>query len=227
MRTIKEPEIRKNEILDAAEKLFAVKGFEKATVNDILEETGIAKGTFYYYFKSKEDALDAIIKRRIDGFMVKVKVIAADSELEVPAKLLSIIMALKPQNPEGNKANYRLRRSRSLARRNIPAQEGLILVLHEQGNAQFHQKSLTESVMHLTPVLRDIVEEGNKQGIFNTPYPKESIELLLTAAMVLFDDGFFQWPPAEMAVKIPAFICAMERILGAKPGSLAVFTKVF
>ena len=204
MRIVKEPEERKSDILDAAEKLFAAKGFEKTTINDILEETSIAKGTFYYYFKSKEDALDAIIKRRIDGFMARVQAIAADTKLEVPKKLLSIIIALKPQNTE---------------------QEEFAPFLHEPGNAQFHQKSLTESVLYLTPVLRNIAEEGNKQGIFSTPYPKESIEILLTAAMVLFDDGFFQWTKEEIAAKIPAFICAMERILGAKPGSMAVFAE--
>ena len=206
MRTIKEPEVRRNEILDAAEKLFSVKGFEKATVQDILVAAGIAKGTFYYYFKSKEDALDAIIKRRINELMARVKTIAADTGLTAAEKLLSVIIALKPQSP---------------------VQEEFNPVLHEPGNVQFHQKSLTESVLHLTPLLADIVEEGIEQQIFNTPYPRESMELLLTAAMVLFDDGFFQWQPDEMAAKIPAFICSMERILGAEQGSLAHITGVF
>ena len=206
MRIVKEPEVRKNEILDAAEKLFTVKGFEKATVQDILDAAGIAKGTFYYYFKSKEDALDAIIKRRINEFTARVKTIAANPELTPAAKLLSAIMALKPQNP---------------------VQEEFNPVLHEPGNAQFHQKSLTESVLHVTPLLADIVGEGIEQHIFSTPYPRESMELLLTAAMVLFDDGFFQWQPDEMAAKITAFICAMERILGAEPGSLAHIAGVF
>ncbi|MCL2318498.1 MAG: TetR/AcrR family transcriptional regulator, partial [Treponema sp.] len=65
MRIVKEPEIRKNEILDAAEKLFGHKGYGSATINDILGMVNIAKGTFYYYFKSKEDVLDALVERRI------------------------------------------------------------------------------------------------------------------------------------------------------------------
>ena len=57
MRTVKEPAIRKGEILDATEKLFIEKGYEAATINDILEAVQIAKGIFYYHFKSKEDVL--------------------------------------------------------------------------------------------------------------------------------------------------------------------------
>ena len=52
MRTVKEPEIRKNEILDAADTLFAQKGFDNTSTGDILEMVGIARGTLYYHFKS-------------------------------------------------------------------------------------------------------------------------------------------------------------------------------
>jgi len=63
MKVSKEYSERRNEILDAAGKLFGTKGYDKSTVNDILDAVGIAKGTFYYYFKSKEEVLDAIIDR--------------------------------------------------------------------------------------------------------------------------------------------------------------------
>ena len=204
MRVIKEPEVRKSEILDEAERLFTVKGFEETTVNDILEKTSIAKGTFYYYFKSKEDALNEIINRRIDGFAERAIKIISDPSLDVHAKLFSVIMTIKPQNP---------------------AQKEFTPVLHEQGNAQFHQKSLINTLLRLTPILKDIIEEGNEQRIFNTPYPKESVEILLSAAIVLFDDGFFIQQPQEAESKVNAFIIAMERILGAKPGSMEIFRK--
>jgi len=66
MRVIKEHDVRKNEILDMAEKLFRIKGYEKCTIMDIINEVGIAKGTFYYYFKSKEEVLDAVVLRYVD-----------------------------------------------------------------------------------------------------------------------------------------------------------------
>ena len=53
MRVVKEAEERRNEILDAADMLFADKGFDNTSTNDILEKVGIARGTLYYHFKSK------------------------------------------------------------------------------------------------------------------------------------------------------------------------------
>ena len=50
----KESEERRNEILDAVDELFGQKGFDGTSTNDILEKVGIARGTLYYHFKSKE-----------------------------------------------------------------------------------------------------------------------------------------------------------------------------
>ncbi len=47
----------KSRIIDAAWKLFREKGYENTTLDNILEEAGIAKGSFYYYFKGKGDLL--------------------------------------------------------------------------------------------------------------------------------------------------------------------------
>jgi len=206
MRIIKEPEVRKNEILDAAERLFAARGFEKATVNDILNATGIAKGTFYYYFKSKEEVLDAIIRRRIDAGLEKAKAIAANPQLSPVQKIVAAIMAQQPQSQ---------------------IEEEFLPVLHEPVNALFHQKVLTDTVIRLSPVLSDIVKEGIKQGVFSTAYPEESVEILLTAGLVIFDDAYFPWSREEQAARIPAFLGAMERILGAKNGSFSEFAIAF
>jgi len=206
MRIIKEPEVRKNEIIDAAEKLFASKGYDKATVNDILNANSIAKGTFYYYFKSKEEVLDAIIKRRIDAGLERAKAIASHPELSPVQKIAAAIMAQKPQNQ---------------------TEADFLPVLHEQSNALFHQKVLTDCVTRLTPVLSAIVEEGIEKGDFSTAYPKESAEILLTAGLIIFDDAYFSRSREEQAERIPAFLAAMDRILGAEAGSFSEFAKAF
>ncbi|MBM4625244.1 TetR family transcriptional regulator, partial [Micrococcus sp. JV4] len=93
MRTVKHPEERKNDILNAAEKLFSTKGYQQTTIIDILKAVGIAKGTFYYYFTSKEEVMDAIIDRIIKADIIEAKRIAADPDISVVDQLFRIIMA--------------------------------------------------------------------------------------------------------------------------------------
>jgi len=205
MRIVKEPEERKKEILNAAEKLFADRGYEAATVNDILDAVKIAKGTFYYYFKSKEDVLDALIDRRISEGVEKAQEIAASSISPVQ-KILAIMMAQKPQNQ---------------------VQEDFTSVLHEKDNAKMHQKSLTQYILRLSPCLGKVVKEGIEAGIFSTPFPNESAEILLSAGLVLFDDDYFKWTKEEAAAKTAAFLTVMERAVGAESGSFAEFAKMF
>lgn len=206
MRTIKDPEERRNEILDTAEQLFMSKGYDKTTIHDILNEIGIAKGTFYHYFKSKEEVLDAIVMRIVDGGVKTAKDIASDKSLTVHEKFLRIMLAQKPDSH---------------------GQQHLIEELHHADNALLHQKSLSETVQRLTPVLQEVVEQGMDEKLFNAPYPKESIEFLLTTAVTMFDEGIFQWQPDELGRKIEAFIYAMETLLGAERGSFAYIANLF
>jgi len=54
---------RKNQILDAAMAVFARSGFHEARMDDIAQESGLSKGTLYWYFKSKEEIITAISQR--------------------------------------------------------------------------------------------------------------------------------------------------------------------
>ncbi len=63
MRDVKDSDVRKAEFVDAAEKLFKENGIMDTTVNAIVKELNVAKGLFYYYFKSKDDVIDAISER--------------------------------------------------------------------------------------------------------------------------------------------------------------------
>ena len=63
-RTPKVVEDRREQIIDAAMRVFAQKGFTRATNKDIAHEAGITPGLIYYYFESKEAVFKAIIEQR-------------------------------------------------------------------------------------------------------------------------------------------------------------------
>lgn len=204
MRISKDPIERRNEILDTAERLFISKGYAKSTVNDILQEIGIAKGTFYYYFKSKEEVMDAIIIRLTEKYVGRAKEIADHPNLSANEKLFRMLM---PDEPDAHK-------------------EQMIEQLHEVENAQMHQKSLVETILKMTPVMTAVVEQGIKEGIYHTPYPREVIEFILVSSQFLFDEGIFKWEPQELKQKAIAFIWLIETALGAEKGSLSFIAQL-
>jgi len=59
-------ELRKNQILDGAKKLIAQNGYYQTRVEDILREVKLGKGTFYLYFRNKEDLFISILERFLD-----------------------------------------------------------------------------------------------------------------------------------------------------------------
>jgi len=71
------PDVRRGDLLDAAERLFIQKGSAVTTVDDITRAAGVAKGTFYLYFHSKEDLLAALRERFVVGCRERIADIAA------------------------------------------------------------------------------------------------------------------------------------------------------
>lgn len=105
MRVIKDADVRKNEILDAATILFAEKGADHTSVADIMTAVGIAKGTLYHHFKSKEEIMDALIERQTSVLLKKAKMAAGDQSMPVNERMLRTVLALHmdtEQTEEGN-----------------------------------------------------------------------------------------------------------------------------
>ena len=80
-RTVKPPDVRRNEILDVAQRLFYTKGYRKTSVNDIIDEIDIAKGTFYHHFPSKQALLDALTDRVLEARSCKIFVMLTNAAM--------------------------------------------------------------------------------------------------------------------------------------------------
>jgi hypothetical protein len=103
----------------------------------------------------------------------------------------------------------------------------MINQLHQINNYEMHQKSLVETVKQLSPIMAKAVEQGNDEGLFNTPYPKEAVEFLLISSSFIFDEDIFDWQPDEIIQKAKAFIHTIEVTLGAEKGSFSYMYKAF
>lgn len=193
MRDSKEYNERRNEILDAAERLFSTKGYNKSTVNDILDTVGIAKGTFYYYFKSKEEVLDAIINRVTEIVVKRAEEVASSTELPPVIKLLNTILAMRVESE---------------------VEHNLMGELHKPENALMHQKSLSSMITKVAPILAKVVEEGIGKGIFKSDYPVQYMQIFLTSSITLLDEGIFQVQPEEQQMTFRALIALLEKMLG-------------
>lgn len=192
MRTVKEHDTRKTEIMDTAEELFISKGYDKTTINDILKRIGIAKGTFYHYFTSKEEVMEAVIMRIIDQDMVIATEIAADSNLGALDKISHYLFRQAAGNND----------TKTLMLAEFPKVE----------NALMKQRALEGTLAHICPILAKIVEEGNQNQEFNTTYPLVATQFLVAGIQSLSDDKTAT--PEEATQRLDAFIDIIYRVLG-------------
>ncbi|MEY8332426.1 TetR/AcrR family transcriptional regulator [Lachnospiraceae bacterium 47-T17] len=198
MRVVKEANVRKSEILDAAERLFGTKGFDGTSTTDILNEIGIARGTLYYHFKSKEDILDALIERMTGSLVAKASEIARDKDMPVLQRLTLMMLALNVNNDLGHE---------------------IMEQVHKPQNALMHQKMQERLLAGVNPIVTALIEEGIAQGMCRTEHPAEVAEMTMLYSNTVFDD-LAGYGGDERQRKVSAFIYNLERLLGMERDSL-------
>ncbi len=188
---MKKGERRKLELLKIAYKLFISKGYENTSVDEIIEEAGIAKGTYYYYFESKEQMLEDVIEMMIDTEVETARQVLG-APIPVEQKIVGIISSIRPTQEES------------------PI-EGLLM---KPENALMHKKTKQKIIEKLVPLLTEVVEEGIANGTFNCENIPERVRFLLILSSETFDESLF----GENDIKV--FIDMMEKLLGAKEGTM-------
>ena len=182
---------RKDELLDIAYKMFITKGYDNTSVDEIIKEAGIAKGTFYYYFTTKEEMLDLVINN-----MIEKEITVASKVIEMPIpveqKIVGIISSFRPNDDE----------------------ESIVNALNDDSNMKMHNKYNNKLIESATSLLKIVVLEGIDKGIFNCDNIEERIKLLLVMSSCLFDAKNFTNKEVEV------FTDTTEKILGAKKGSM-------
>jgi AcrR family transcriptional regulator len=197
VRIVKKAEVRRQEIVAVARSLFQVKEYERTTMQDVMDQLGIAKGTIYHYFKSKEELLEAVVENIGEEDTARKEELIKETSGNALQKIRTLISA------------------GSLADENVEILEHL----HRSGNLGMHIRQLAVILMKQAPLYGDLIRQGCDEGIFQTEYPLECAEFLLSAVQFLTDMGIHPWAQEDLIRRAKAFPPMIEALLNAPQGS--------
>lgn len=200
--TKKAPEVRKEEFVDTAEKLFSRNGYEETSVDDIVEEMGVAKGLFYYYFDSRDELLELMIQRMLDEVEVETKKVAEQEGLDAIEKLRALFAVRRPVGAKSAK---------------------MVSYFHEERNRHLHASIEGRVTKFFVPIMEQVIRQGIDEGIFDTKHPREAAVVFLSSASALSHMPRNEWDDKSSAERVLMFEYFAERILGAKPGTFSFF----
>ncbi|MBP2628432.1 MAG: transcriptional regulator, TetR family [Firmicutes bacterium] len=201
-RPPQDPQIRITEILNAAEPLFYSKGYQETAIGDIAKKMGVAYGVVYYYFKSKEELLEALIDRELSNFMLKIKMAIHSKDIPVRNKFQLVIQTL----------------FQSLYR-----DEGLLFkFLHNDRSIHFIDKLSRQGNKLLSPILLEIIEEGNRNHYFNAAHPQAVINIVLPILDSLIEAIYERVPAELLRYQLKLAEELIETALGAEKDTIHI-----
>ena len=125
--------------------------------------------------------MDGIIERLGDKILENARKAAAEKDLPVFERLVKTIMAMNAGEAENTR----------------PSEE-IMDYIHQPQNALMHQKIRKLVITGVPPILADIIKDGIEEGVFQTPWPLETMEMIVTYVNTLFDEGLMDLEGEEM-----------------------------
>jgi len=209
-----EYDLRRNEILDAAQRLVYTKGYEQMSIQDILAEVHISKGAFYHYFDSKQALLEALIERMASQIEQLLAPIVQDEQLNATQKLQRLF---------NTAARWKTDRKEVLL--------SLVNVWYADENAILRLRVQAAVIPEIAPLLTSIIRQGVEEGVFQTSFPEQVSDIIFSLLQSYGDNLIRLLIQPELQAEAfqsldqsaASYQQAVERILGAEPGSLPLF----
>ncbi len=173
-----------------------------ATVSDIAREAGIAKGSIYYYFKSKDEILDAVLERSYSEAIENCWQIAYSEDMNSLQKMKRLFLVFVSPSITS-------------------AQNQMINYLHLQDDIVVHHKFLVLTIKKFTPILTELLIQQQEEGLIHTQYPQQVAEIILTSLTFLLDHTLFPSSDEEMLNRLHALSILLQNSTSAPEGSLS------
>lgn len=207
-RVTKKPEERREEILNAAEHLFRARGFESVQVSDIVASLGVAQGTFYYYFPSKDDVMMAILERNWSRFATMASGYAQSLGQDPLSRLVGLMRGFfTPVDSEFAVESY--------------FGDGA----GPEVAARFHAKFDEMRLRMFEPVISGLVAEGIQQGVFSPlTHARRIVEVVFMGVSAYMHAHSHEMVSSSSAREAAGAIGELlERILGLPRASIDIF----
>jgi len=167
-RIVKDPKERKEELMKAALSLFETEGYNNTSVDSIVNAAGVAKGTFYYYFKSKESILEALFTAYLAQFKPFFSKIQKDKDLKVVTKIQRFFQfMLGESEDDDNEVTFLIPPVQII---NFIRSDNSALVLNTFGAVGRRM---------YVPILTSIIKEGNRSGELDVEYLEKLLNYFL------------------------------------------------
>jgi AcrR family transcriptional regulator len=204
---------RRDEFIDAGQRLIQTRGYEQFSIEDLLAETGASKGAFYHYFDSKQALLQAIIDRLVDTALASVKSVVDDDRMSATEKFHAYFRTIASIKAE--------QREFLLA---------LMRVWYSDDNAIVREKLRREQAIRITPHLAAIIRQGVAESAFMLADPDQMARVVLSLILDTGDEAgelFVKCQAGEVDFdtvrrRFATYQTALERVLGVQTGSLAL-----
>ena len=154
----KTKEERRNEIIETAGKLFEEKGYEQTQVQDIVNEIGVAKGLFYYYFKSKDEVMEELADRYADAIIDAVNKLI-DKDIATFDKINRIFQIFIDSAEK---------------------KSGIFMGILNVKNGITHERIFFNVGEKMVPLVTELILSGNDNGECNCSDPKFITEFLVS-----------------------------------------------
>ena len=154
----KTKEERRNEIIETAGKLFEEKGYEQTQVQDIVNEIGVAKGLFYYYFKSKDEVMEELADRYADAIIDAVNNLI-DKDISTFDKINRIFQIFIDSAEK---------------------KSGIFMGILNVKNGKTHERIFFNVGKKMVPLVTELILSGNDNGECNCSDPKFITEFLVS-----------------------------------------------
>ena len=169
----------KSRIMETAFKLFLEKGFADVSLNEIIKESGITTGGFYYHFDSKDTLLVEVIKKYIFNYFNFTIEQIRDFEGTHKEKLKTVILLIVGDDSTINTTTQLVESAEEIDYRTLH-----LLLFEGVQKYEIISKHYTEFYYNLFAFIKEVIDDGKDQGVLRSDIDSTKYSLLIQTAMV-------------------------------------------